>query len=373
MINFETIAGTLCRMVEPEPLTEKSTFPCVVRFNTSDHRTINLRNRKPFILRNINNEGYVHYELAYAAHYSLFELLGYPVADGSAEWAYYSAHQGNFVFHPVLGAEEYFWWNTEKNCISCKSCDLPADSFFTCFMLSGIQDSGWQIHEPEQESITETTPCPACHGTGFVDSVFMDEGAVRSSCSCNALSKKSSHEPESNVGNSETTYNVTITDSNWKGHSYTWTGVPYHEADRIADALNHVSSTIAMPMTEPEPEYKVGDWVELTCCYKHQGQIKKIFPAGMGEVCETRIHRTNPTFTITGLSGEFEFSRIAKKLKHSEVVVHIGCLSGTVSRYSSSHIRLTHNGGGFSIIRITALDTNTAELVRELLKAQEEK
>ena len=63
---------------------------------------------------------------------------------------------------------------------------------------------------------------------------------------------------------------------------------------------------------QDKPRFKVGDWVELNVYNNHQGQIKKMFPAGMGELCGTRIHRTEPTFLITGLSGEFHYDTITR-------------------------------------------------------------
>ena len=126
-----------------------------------------------------------------------------------------------------------------------------------------------------------------------------------------------------------------------------------------------------------EPKFKSGDWVELNVYNNHQGQIKKVFPAGMGELCGTRIHRTEPTFLITGLSGEFHYDTIARKLSPSEVVIHIGCLSGTVRRINDIFFCLNPSTEKELVVpeaRIphAMLDTTTAELVRELLKAQEE-
>ena len=72
------------------------------------------------------------------------------------------------------------------------------------------------------------------------------------------------------------------------------------------------------------PQYQVGDWVEMNVYANHQGTIKEIFNSGMAELFGTRIHRTNPTFTITGLSGEFNFSCISRKLSPAEVILDFG-------------------------------------------------
>ena len=122
---------------------------------------------------------------------------------------------------------------------------------------------------------------------------------------------------------------------------------------------------------------KVGDWVELNVYNNHQGQIKKMFPAGMGELCGTRIHRTEPTFLITGLSGEFHYDTITRKLSPADIVIRIGCLSGTVRPVSTNGIHIWFHLIGvddkiIATIRISCLDKETRKLVESLLKAQEE-
>lgn len=161
MIKFETINGTLCRMVEPTPLTPEATFPCVVRLIQDDSPMGRANKMHDFTASSLQNTYLVKRVSDYSVYtndskepiscYAYYEIIGYPVVEGSVEWAAYMAQQGNFVCHPVLGAEEYFWWNAEKNCISCKRCDLLADSFFTSFMPYIIQNSGWQIHEPNTD------------------------------------------------------------------------------------------------------------------------------------------------------------------------------------------------------------------------------
>lgn len=132
---------------------------------------------------------------------------------------------------------------------------------------------------------------------------------------------------------------------------------------------------IEKPTKEPEqkvtaPRLKVGDWVEMNIYNNHQGKIKEIFEDGMGELYGTRIHRTNPTFTITGLSGEFAFASIARKLDPSEVKVKI-TLEGTVCSYGSDGKFFQMNkmpSGYTSIIAFSDLTPSDAELVRELVE-----
>lgn len=121
---------------------------------------------------------------------------------------------------------------------------------------------------------------------------------------------------------------------------------------------------------EPEPAYAVGDWVELNCYNKHQGKIKEMFTETY-EVDGLQLY-SFPTFTITGLSGHFDFSSITRKLPPSEVRVKI-TLEGTVQAFGKKT-------KGFWLICETNpyavafadIDPTTASLVRELLAKQKE-
>ena len=67
---------------------------------------------------------------------------------------------------------------------------------------------------------------------------------------------------------------------------------------------------------------------------------------------------------------------ITRKLDPSEVLVHIGCLSGTVEKASDyEYFLLWHSRTDcdYSMIKWSALDPATRSLVERLLKAQEEK
>jgi len=66
-----------------------------------------------------------------------------------------------------------------------------------------------------------------------------------------------------------------------------------------------------------------------------------------------------------------------RKLSPSEVVIHIGCLSGTVEPVSTNGIHIWFHLIGvddktIATIRISSLDTETRELVESLIKGQEE-
>lgn len=109
--------------------------------------------------------------------------------------------------------------------------------------------------------------------------------------------------------------------------------------------------------------YKVGDWMEFIDVGGRKSQGKYL--------SNTQGNAIIVLETTCNMRVVVPMTEITRKLSPSEIVVRIGCLSGTVSRYSGSHIKLTHDSGCFSLIRISCLDTTTRQLVESLLKAQE--
>ena len=113
---------------------------------------------------------------------------------------------------------------------------------------------------------------------------------------------------------------------------------------------------------KPQPQYKVGDWVEYKkgkhyqvdsvhdgCCYLSYGK-------GCG--CFSAL-----------------YSDITRKLDPSEVIVKIGCLSGMVSQCGDKEeeVFALHTKNNAAVIPFAMLDAPTRELVEGLLKAQEER
>ncbi len=134
-----------------------------------------------------------------------------------------------------------------------------------------------------------------------------------------------------------------------------------------------ISSWQIYEKPKPEPQYKVGDFVEIINQYsgtKHLGQIDSI---------DHEIHIGTHRFNTNGNSAMETLPQlnIIRKLKPSEVVVEIGCLSGTVRPVSTNGTHIWFHLIGvddktIATIRISCLDTPTRELVEGLLEAQEE-
>ena len=114
---------------------------------------------------------------------------------------------------------------------------------------------------------------------------------------------------------------------------------------------------------KPEPEFKVGDWVEFK---GKQYRISAI--GGKGLFDDDNLIMFEGVIWCVSEKAEL------RKLDPSEVIVKIGCLSGTVriNGEDCEHFLLKHSPGRASTIRFDALDTETRELVESLLEAQEE-
>ena len=124
-----------------------------------------------------------------------------------------------------------------------------------------------------------------------------------------------------------------------------------------ADTLRQIANEIE---PQPEPEFKVGDWVEFK---GKQYRISAI--GGKGLFDDDNLIMFEGVIWCVSEKAEL------RKLDPSEVIVKIGCLKGTVAHSSSSHFCLCAEDN-WTMIAFDMLDTPTRELVESLLKAQEE-
>lgn len=146
----------------------------------------------------------------------------------------------------------------------------------------------------------------------------------------------------------------------------------YAPDEDCTNAIYSALTAIIDELDPPEPEFKVGDWVEIEVA---------------GVISQHRVK--TGVFVDSINAGGFEFygnglpvmkplnARIIRKLDPSEVVIRIGCLEGTVAPgYSDTTIMIVpmgHSGlGDVAIIPVAMLDARTRELAESLLKAQEE-
>lgn len=118
---------------------------------------------------------------------------------------------------------------------------------------------------------------------------------------------------------------------------------------------------------KPESQYKVGDWVKCKDLAGVPAQCK---------VLEIRKHNVILECT-TGHIWLLPHNNIIRKLSPSEIIVTIGCLSGTIAKSCDpNYFLMLHSRPAtdcnHSMIRFTAIDKETREFVEGLLEAQEE-
>jgi hypothetical protein len=167
MIKFETINGQICRMVEPEPLTNDVKFPCVVRMiqddspmgrNNDFYATSHLLAH----IEIINGLDAIHFVRWQGSntHYSRFEIIGYPVADGSAEWAlYHVLHKERRALTGYVNDVLVHIQNTEYGIgLYYSGKIMPFDFITPEQFIEGAAHTGWQLYEPEPEPEPEEHP-----------------------------------------------------------------------------------------------------------------------------------------------------------------------------------------------------------------------
>jgi hypothetical protein len=135
-----------------------------------------------------------------------------------------------------------------------------------------------------------------------------------------------------------------------------------YEIKEPCDAPNPESATQTSLPVSDATQLKVGDWAEVHgCC---QARVINIEYSPISGEAKYATLSTNNRIRI---------SSITRKLSPSEVIVRIGCLSGTVdvSIILRDAFFLKHSDGSHSLISLSALDTQTREIVESLLKAQE--
>jgi hypothetical protein len=143
-IKFEIINGTLCRMVEPEPLTEESKFPCVVRLIQDDSPMGKYNALKGATMLGMvwlatgQNCYTVHINGMLHDRIFCYEIIGYPVAAGSAEWALWQRQNKRSVITDT-GVVMRYHYDDE-----------------TCNALLRVYPTGWQLYEPKPLPMAST-------------------------------------------------------------------------------------------------------------------------------------------------------------------------------------------------------------------------
>ena len=275
---FEKHNDNLFRMLEENeivPLTPDAEMPCLIRL-IQDDSPMGRYNKAyseykygvklgccllPIIATHIGKNGVVN-DIEWDIN--RYEIIGYPVADGSAEWALYQMMQGKMVCHKTSRWDWYRMYNDHAIQNRTAGCMARVSAW-----LESTVQSGWQIYE------------------------------------------------------------------------------------------------------EPKPTFKVGDWVDCKDFVGVPTQCKVLEIQEHNVIVECK----------TGHRWSLPHNNITRKLSPSEIIVNIGCMSGTVKDLSYVEDgrfwfigKKTERcpGGMHAILYGEMLDTPTRSLVDSLLKAQEE-
>ena len=270
MIKFEEHDGLLFRMLEePVPLTADAELPCLVRLIQDD--TMLGKTNKMGCHQETLSQKIICIELTGGGLFMngdytyRYEIIGYPVAKGSADWALYQMMQGKCVCHVKAPSIKYYRPTHYVKRVMRENC---TDDMYDAVWMEGADPTGWEIYK------------------------------------------------------------------------------------------------------EPEPEYKVGDWVEVEC-------QNKLYHKQVLFVTEERVgfefSETTPSVCFDGTPSHiFKFIR---KLDPSEVVLDFGSgIKGTIVGCSNVMpiVKVLNGVDWIASIMITALDAPTLEIVESLLKAQDE-
>jgi len=415
---FEIHEGKLFRMLEePVPLKEDDEN-VLVRFITHgvigeyvmEHWLDCNQKNVPIFVKDVDSDGDVTVCIEngnehICCPFPMFEIIGTFVEEGSKEWALYQMMQGEKVTKGHL-EHTYCHYDARPHlqCISEYICGTLQIMVSPEIWIKTADKDGWQIYvEPEQ-------PKPLLADAKVGDLVKLRNGSYSQIVEVEDGSVFKYQNPEaierSRVAlflcdeNGDTSrwgkvkdVDIIFTEplapegtAEWAWQMLMLRKPVSHPAEGEFQDTDYTKEGFVRCMAktgwqiyeEPEPQYKAGDFVEIINQYSdttHLAQIDSI---------DHEIHIGTHRFDISGKSVMERVPQLSiiRKLKPSQVIVQIGCLSGTVKDLSYVEDgrfwfigKKTERcpGGMYAILYEEMLDTPTRELVESLIKAQEEK
>lgn len=306
-MKYKKIDNILFRMEKPEPLMTDTEHGVLIALtlsgrigdmNKDDFDMPLIECSMPFVYTGTEHPGSNRIRIPQTCltpSLYRFDIVGYPIEKGSAEWRNYQLRNGKCVFRPK--DSEYYQAGGQGRIIGRLVSNGEFNSTWNVDTFMRDDSDGWQLYEEPEPANPERWVCYEC---GIKDS-------------------RTGHFPG--------------------------------------------CSRIVKPQPQPAPAFRVEDLVK----YDIDTYLRVIEASGAEKtLCKT-------------LSGVivYPYTSCLTKASPSEVIVKIGCLSGTVTYAISDDCFLLakvydpqHRA---CCIDMSMLDTATRELVKALLAAQEEK
>ncbi len=456
-MKFEHINNQLCLMTEPVPLTEDAKFPCVVRLIQDDspmgrYNQWNWQGLTELThMRELLGLPYDNMipciEAEDEDHISHYEILGYPVADGSAEWAAWRMMQGDKV-SDCLTIHYYELHDSIilRHIIGSNSTHSPRsiDEWIKAIGTGKFSNTGWQIYaEPkplladaqvgdlvklrngEYAQIIKTSETtPPTHPYLFFAKNGTHVATIHGMVSCDCTTHMEydiiSTEPLAPEGSAEWAWQMwcllgkeithpkieklTVFTCN-EAETVLFGYIASYWQEEKADWLNTCNGhnmLTGWQLYEPKPDQFREATKKVEPCPTCNGTGVKPAPAFEVGALVQRLKFDNAIYrflgNVEGYKNLVRLQNIVTKtifscgadtidnhISPSEVEISIGCLEGTVSKCDDVGMEITHfylhipgteddkDADTWCLIALAMLDTPTADLVRELLKAQEEK
>ena len=369
MIKFEEHDGLLFKMLEEHeimPLKENDAN-VLVRFITHgvigeyvmEHWLDCNQKNVPIYVEGVDSDGDVTVwidEVHHCCPFPMFEIIGTFVKEGSEDWAWHMMQEGYKTKHCESTSQRFYAIRKGNNYCAFydnewKEVDINTRRIYCEFIeyAKAFPGYGWRIlkeHEQPKPEPIFTTGDKVTDGV-IKGTIIHIEDAIADVCPstdeykiqlCNLY-----HIPESPKKDD--------------------VEKPKPESENIIHG--HIPADMHLKYFHL-CKFKVGDWVEWS--------------EGLGISYQSQITRVSQSAVYSkGICIPLKI--ITKKLKPSEVVIHVGCLSGTVKDLSYAEDgrfwligKVTERcpGGMHCILYLEMLDTPTRKLVEGLLKAQEE-
>lgn len=427
---------------KPVPLTPDAEMPCLVRFRMPFSERFRRKHEGvAFFCDAIKKNplcgnrlyAYETRRVGCIAEPRELEIIGTLVKEGSKEWALYQMMQGKWVYNPFL--EKHKSDKLDTRCLHAyskfgqdvvvKNILTGVDSILGAANISHwtsyAEPTGWQLYEEPKPEPIFTIGDKVTDGV-IEGTIIHIEDAIADVCPSTDEYKielrNLNHIPESPkqddvekplrsmiaeakaTGKNIRTYyrDIVFTPQALEeclnqGKFRWWNICNWELTTREQNYFPSISTSSGAPNPESATQtqlpvsdatqYKAGDWVEVE--ETTTGEIEHHIVERINTFCPVSpeylvddVWFNHDGMEIIPLDWTFSRKRITRKLDPSEIVIHIGCLSGTIAKSSDpNYFLMLHSRPitdcNYSMIRFSAIDTETREIVESLLEAQEER